>query len=60
MPVHNTKLRENYIAKNICEKVMTLYKKFRLKNVSEVAVKDRIVKVRKEYQKAQKMHFEKW
>ena len=54
MPIHNTKLRERYIVRNICEEVKTLYKKFGLKTMSDVAIKDKILKVRNEYQKAQK------
>ena len=54
MPIHNTKLSEKYIVRNICEEVVTLYKKFGLKTVTDLAIKDNIVKVRKEYRKAQK------
>ena len=54
MPIHNMKLREKYIVQKIYEEVVTLYKKFGLKPMSHVAMKDKIGKVRTEYRKSQK------
>ena len=54
MPNHNIKMTEKYIVRNICEEVKALYGEFGIKPVTDKAIKDKILKVRREYQKAQK------
>lgn len=54
MHILNTKLTEKHIVNSISEEIVILYKKFGLKPISQQCIKEKIVKVRREYQKGQK------
>ena len=54
IPVHNSELTEKHIVNIISEEIITLYKKFGLKPITKQCIKEKIIKIRREYKKTLK------